>query len=166
MFDLQHAIRTIGLFGVFAVVFAETGLLIGFFLPGDSLLFTAGLLASQGFFDITALSVGCFAAAVLGNFAAYAFGARVGRRLFERPNSRFFKQEHLVKAHAFYTRLRGAEWMQKKPATAELLAWIGCLARDGSGGFDRTTARESLSCMLKSVDDLREGKGMFDDWKP
>lgn len=104
MFDLQHAIRTIGLFGVFAVVFAETGLLIGFFLPGDSLLFTAGFLASQGIFDITALSVGCFVAAVLGNFAAYAFGARVGRRLFERPDSRFFKQEHLVKAHAFYER--------------------------------------------------------------
>ena len=74
--------------------------------------------------------------------------------------------DHFVKAHAFYTRLRGAEWMQKKPATAELLAWIGCLARDGSGGFDRTTARASLSCMLKSVDDLREGKALFDDWKP
>ena len=102
MFDLQHAIKTIGLFGVFGVVFAETGLLIGFFLPGDSLLFTAGLLASQGVFDIVPLSIGCFVAAVLGNVAAYAFGARVGRRLFERPNSRLFRREALVKAHAFY----------------------------------------------------------------
>ena len=104
MFDVEHWIRTIGLFGVCAVVFAETGLLIGFFLPGDSLLFTAGFLASQGLFDIGALSAGCFVASVLGNVAAYAFGARVGRGLFERPNSRFFRRESLLKAHAFYER--------------------------------------------------------------
>lgn len=102
MFDLEQSIKTIGLWGVFAVVFAETGLLIGFFLPGDSLLFTAGFLASQGVFDIHALSHGCFVAAVLGNVTGYAFGHRVGRKLFERPDSRFFKQAHLVKAHAFY----------------------------------------------------------------
>ena len=104
MFDLEQGIKTIGLFGVFAVVFAETGLLIGFFLPGDSLLFTSGFLASQGYFDIAWLSIGCFVACVLGNVAAYAFGARVGRRLFDRPDSRFFRREHLVKAHAFYER--------------------------------------------------------------
>jgi membrane-associated protein len=102
VFDLEQSIRTVGLWGVFAIVFAETGLLIGFFLPGDSLLFTAGFLASQGVFDIHALSHGCFAAAVIGNFTAYAFGHRVGRKLFERPDSRFFKQAHLLKAHAFY----------------------------------------------------------------
>jgi membrane-associated protein len=104
MFDVQQFVKTIGLFGVFGVVFAETGLLIGFFLPGDSLLFTAGFLASQGYFDIGWLSVGCFVACVVGNMAAYAFGARVGRKLFERPNSRWFRREHLVKAHAFYER--------------------------------------------------------------
>jgi membrane-associated protein len=104
VFDLEHFVRTIGLVGVCGVVFAETGLLIGFFLPGDSLLFTAGFLASQGFFDIWALSFGCFAACVVGNVAAYAFGARVGRKLFERPNSRFFRRESLEKAHAFYER--------------------------------------------------------------
>src|SRR5687767_7996688 len=102
MFDLEQTIRTIGLIGVFAIVFAETGLLIGFFLPGDSLLFTAGFLASQGVFDINALSIGCFVAAVMGNLAGYSFGHRVGRRLFERPNSRFFKHEHLMKAQEFY----------------------------------------------------------------
>ena len=104
MSDLEQFTRTIGLFGVFGIVFAETGLLIGFFLPGDSLLFTAGFLASQGVFDIWPLSLGCFAACVIGNIAAYAFGARVGRKLFERPDSRFFRRETLVKAHAFYER--------------------------------------------------------------
>ena len=104
MSDLEQFTRTIGLFGVFGIVFAETGLLIGFFLPGDSLLFTAGFLASQGVFDIWPLSLGCFAACVIGNVAAYAFGARVGRKLFERPDSRFFRRETLVKAHAFYER--------------------------------------------------------------
>ena len=102
MFDLESAIKAIGLFGVILVVFAETGLLIGFLLPGDSLLFTAGFLASQGYFDIHALSHGCFAAAVIGNMTSYTFGQRVGRKLFERPNSRFFKHEHLARAHAFY----------------------------------------------------------------
>jgi membrane-associated protein len=100
--DLEQFTRTIGLFGVFGIVFAETGLLIGFFLPGDSLLFTAGFLASQGVFDIVPLSLGCFVACVLGNIVAYAFGARVGRQLFERTDSRLFQKKHLVNAHAFY----------------------------------------------------------------
>ncbi len=104
MFDLQHIVRDIGWLGVVGLVFAETGLLIGFFLPGDSLLFTAGFLASQGLFDIQLLSWGCVLAAALGNVAAYAFGARVGRRLFDRPNSRFFRRDMLLKAHAFYER--------------------------------------------------------------
>ena len=104
MFELTHLVRTIGWLGVVGLVFAETGLLIGFFLPGDSLLFTAGFLASQGLFDIQALSWGCVVAAALGNVAAYAFGARVGRKLFDRPNTRFFRRDMLIKAHAFYER--------------------------------------------------------------
>jgi membrane-associated protein len=104
VFDLPHLIKDIGVLGVCGLVFAETGLFIGFFLPGDSLLFTAGFLASQGMFDIVPLSWGCFAAAVLGNVVAYAFGARVGRRLFDRPSSRFFRRDTLVAAHAFYER--------------------------------------------------------------
>ena len=102
--NLSEAIKAIGLAGVAGVVFAETGLLVGFFLPGDSLLFTAGFLASQGVFDIVWLSILCFVASVLGNVAAYWFGQRVGRKLFERPDSRFFHREHLTRAHAFYER--------------------------------------------------------------
>lgn len=99
---LESIIQSIGYFGVAGIVFAESGLLIGFFLPGDSLLFTAGFLASQGYMNIWVLSLLCFAAAVIGDSVGYAFGHRVGRKLFLRSSSRFFKQEHLQRAEAFY----------------------------------------------------------------
>ena len=101
-FDLRDLIETVGLIGLFVIIFAETGLLVGFFLPGDSLLFTAGVLASQDLFNIWLLIAVCFVAAVTGDAVGYAFGHRVGRRLFQRPESRFFKPAHLMKAEAFF----------------------------------------------------------------
>jgi membrane-associated protein len=90
--------------GLFAIVFAESGLLIGFFLPGDSLLFTAGLLASQDKFGLhlPVLLAGCFVAAVLGDQVGYLFGKRVGPSLFRRPNSRLFKQEYVQRTKTFF----------------------------------------------------------------
>lgn len=102
MFDLESLIRSAGYAGVTAIVFAENGLLIGFFLPGDSLLFTAGFLASQGFFNIWTLTILLFVASVLGVGTGYWFGKYYGRRLFHRPDSRFFKKENLEKAQVFY----------------------------------------------------------------
>jgi membrane-associated protein len=102
--NLETLIRDIGLIGVTAIIFAENGLLIGFFLPGDSLLFTAGFLASQNFFNIWVLAVLLFVASVVGNTVGYAFGSRYGRKLFSRPDSRFFKRENLEKAQSFYER--------------------------------------------------------------
>jgi membrane-associated protein len=101
-FDLLTLLPAIGLIGIYAIVFAESGLLIGFFLPGDSLLFTAGFLASQGIFNIWALTIGCFIAAVVGDSVGYAFGHRVGKRLFKREDSVFFHKDHLEKARKFY----------------------------------------------------------------
>ena len=99
--DLESALQTVGLIGLLAIVFAESGLLIGFFLPGDSLLFTAGLLSSQGHLaPLPVILVGCFLAAVAGDQVGYAFGARVGPSLFRRPDSRIFKQEYVEKARA------------------------------------------------------------------
>lgn len=103
-FDLPELIRSIGLIGVTAVVFAESGLLIGFFLPGDSLLFTAGILASQGYFPIIPLTALIVAAAIAGDSVGYSFGRRVGRRLFAREESRFFHRRNLERAEAFYER--------------------------------------------------------------
>jgi membrane-associated protein len=101
-FDLQTILPAIGLFGILAIVFAESGLLIGFFLPGDSLLFTAGFLAYLGYFNIWVLTIGCFIAAVAGDQVGYAFGKKVGRRLFNRKDSMLFHKENLEKAEKFY----------------------------------------------------------------
>ena len=102
--DPKSLIETFGTLGLFAIVFAESGLLVGFFLPGDSLLFTAGLLASQGHLNLPVILVGCFLAAVIGDQVGYMFGARVGPALFKRPNSRFFRHSHLEKAREYFER--------------------------------------------------------------
>lgn len=103
--DLESTLQTIGLIGLLAIVFAESGLLIGFFLPGDSLLFTAGLLSSQGHLaPLPVILVGCFLAAVTGDQVGYVFGARVGPSLFRRPDSKIFKQEYVEKARHYFER--------------------------------------------------------------
>lgn len=102
--DIAELFRTIGVLGVAAIVFAESGLLIGFFLPGDTLLFSVGFLASQGEgnINIHLLVAILFVAAVLGDSVGYWFGHRVGRRIFKRPNSILFNQENLQRAERFY----------------------------------------------------------------
>jgi membrane-associated protein len=100
--DLVGLIKGVGLVGLVAIIFAESGLFFGFFLPGDSLLFTAGFLASQNFLPLPALLILCPIAAVLGDNVGYAFGRRVGRRLFQREDSRFFKKKYVLQAQAFY----------------------------------------------------------------
>lgn len=107
--DLVDIISTAGWLAVIAVIFAESGLLIGFFLPGDSLLFTSGFLVYSGVFNVNIhlFVFLLFLAAVLGDNVGYTFGRRVGIRLFKRPNSRFFKQENIVAAQAFYEKHGG-----------------------------------------------------------
>lgn len=101
---LLEFITHFGPFAVAAVIFAETGLMVGFFLPGDSLLFTAGFLVQQQIFaiNIHAFAALLFMASILGNSTGYLFGHRVGRRLFRREDSRFFRQEYLRRAEEFY----------------------------------------------------------------
>lgn len=102
--DPDHLINTYGLWGVLLIVFAESGLLIGFFLPGDSLLFTTGLLVATGTLDRPLWLVAALIAiaAVAGEQAGYLFGRKVGPSLFRRPDSRLFKTENIEKAHAFF----------------------------------------------------------------
>jgi membrane-associated protein len=92
---------------LFGVVFAETGILMGFFLPGDSLLFTVGVVAGAGRLNIVAINLVLMIAAVVGDGVGYAIGRRTGPRIFSRPDSRLFKQEHLRKTQEFYDKHGG-----------------------------------------------------------
>jgi membrane-associated protein len=101
---LLNAILHIGWLAVVGVIFAESGLMVGFFLPGDSLLFTAGFLVQQQVFQINIIVFifACFLAAVAGNSTGYFIGKNVGRKLFNKEGSRFFKPEYLLQAEKFY----------------------------------------------------------------
>jgi membrane-associated protein len=110
--DAEHLIDAFGLIGIWAIVFAESGLFFGFFLPGDALLFTAGFLASDPEtlehlnidLPLIPLILGIWVAAIVGDQVGYVFGNRVGPALFSRTDSRFFKQANVDKAHEFFER--------------------------------------------------------------
>lgn len=91
-----------GILAVAAIIFAESGLLIGFFLPGDSLLFTAGFLASQGLLNIHVLAAACFIAAVVGDSVGYTIGHKMGPRLLTKPDGKIFKRKYIAQSEAFY----------------------------------------------------------------
>lgn len=95
-------IKTLGLLGVVVITFVESGLFFGFFLPGDSLLFTAGFLASQDLISIWWLLILCFIAAVAGDSVGYYFGRKTGPMIFKREDSLFFHKKHIEKAKVFY----------------------------------------------------------------
>jgi membrane-associated protein len=107
IYNVPELIRIGGLAGLVFVVFAETGLMVGFFLPGDSLLVTAGLFAARGDFDIVWLNLALMAAAIIGDATGYWIGYRAGQALYSRPNSLLFRREHLIKTHEFYERHGG-----------------------------------------------------------
>lgn len=107
--DLHALVSAVGVWGLHAIIFAETGLLVGFFLPGDSLLFTAGFLVYTGVLKvgILPLLVGLSIAAVAGDQAGYLIGSKAGQALYAREDSRFFKRKHLLAAHDFYEKYGG-----------------------------------------------------------
>ena len=105
--DPERLLQAVGLFGLFAVIFAESGIMLGFFLPGDSLLFAAGLYTYRGDLaggNIVVVSLGCAVAAVAGDQVGYAFGKRVGPSMFSRESSKVFKPIYVTKAEIFFGR--------------------------------------------------------------
>jgi membrane-associated protein len=114
--DARHLISTAGTVGVVVIIFAESGIPLGFVLPGKSLLFTAGLLASQGRLNLPVLLVGCVLAAIAGEQVGYMLGQRIGPALWVRPDGRFIRQSHLLRAQAYFDR-RG-------PATVVLARFL------------------------------------------
>jgi len=109
---LIHLLSTLlsGWYGyavLFAIVYSETGLLVGFFLPGDSLLFTVGVVAGAGHLDIVLVNVLLMTAAILGDSTAFLLGRKTGPKIFSRPDSVLFKQEYVTRTHAFYEKYGG-----------------------------------------------------------
>jgi len=107
VYNVPELIRLVGFYGLIAIVFAETGLLIGFFLPGDSLLITAGLFAARGDFNVWMLGTVLTIAAIAGDATGYAIGRRTGRALYNRPDSFLFRREHLRITHEYYEKHGG-----------------------------------------------------------
>ena len=107
VYNVPELIRLVGFYGLILIVFAETGLLVGFFLPGDSLLITAGLFAARGDFDYAMLLVALIPAAIIGNATGYYIGHRTGMTLYSRPNSLLFRREHLRMTHEYYEKHGG-----------------------------------------------------------
>lgn len=105
--DLIKLVEAVGYVGIFAIIFAESGLLIGVFFPGDSLLFTAGFLAASSFFNIWILALVCFVAAVSGDSVGYYLGKRFGPRIFKQEDSFWFRKKHLERAQDFYKKHGG-----------------------------------------------------------
>lgn len=101
-FDVIEIVKTVGLFGVWGIVFAESGLFFGFFFPGDSLLFVSGLLASQGFASIYLLVIGSCFFAILGETVGYFFGKKVGPAIFNKDDSFLFKKKYIEDTHIFF----------------------------------------------------------------
>ena len=130
--NIKELVIWAGYSGITLMVFAETGLLIGFFLPGDSLLFTAGLFASQGMFNIYTLNLLLIPAAIIGDAVGYYIGKKSGEALYAREDSRFFKKKYLLQTKEFYEKYGGitivlARFMPFARTFAPVVAGIGMM---------------------------------------
>ena len=145
--DLVALVKTAGYAGLFGIVFAESGLFIGFFLPGDSLLFTAGFLASQGFLNIWILAPLVFIAAILGDSVGYAFGKKVGPAIFRKEESLLFHRDHIERARLFYEKHGGMTLVLARflPIIRTFAPILACPALDTSAiVVNKTMCRESI----------------------
>jgi membrane-associated protein len=132
VYDVEFLVRAGGLAALIAIVFVETGLLVGFFLPGDSLLVTAGIFAARGDLDLLTLNTALSLAAIAGDSVGYGIGARTGPRIFTREDSLFFNRKHLISAKQFYDRYGGftifiARFMPIIRTFAPVVAGVGAM---------------------------------------
>lgn len=164
MLDAETIIKTAGYLGIFLVVFAESGLLFGFFLPGDSLLFTAGFFAAQGIFGLSfwPLLVGIVISAILGDSVGYLFGQKIGPKIFRRRESFFFSSSNVKLAEDFYQRHGGkaiilARFVPIVRTFAPILAGVGTmpyssfLIFNALGGLAWSVLFTSLGYLLGNI---------------
>ncbi len=146
-------IKTLGVIGVVLIVFAETGLFFGFFFPGDSLLFTAGIFASQGFFNIEILLICCIIAAIAGDSVGYWSGKKYGRQLFDRDVGFFFKKKRLYDSEIFYEKhgkstIIMARFVPMVRTFAPIVAGIGRMKYKSFISYNVIGGVLWVSCML------------------
>src|SRR5689334_769476 len=134
--DVKGLVQAGGYIALAIIVFTETGLMVGFFLPGDSLLVTAGLFAAKGDLDMRTLVPSLLAAAIVGNATGYFIGNRAGHALYSRPNSLLFRREHLIRTHEFYERHGG-----KTIVMAQFMPILRTFAPVVAGAADMTYRR-------------------------
>jgi membrane-associated protein len=139
--NIKELVLWAGYIGMPIIVFSETGLLVGFFLPGDSMLVTAGLFASQGYFNIVYLNLMLICAAIAGNATGYLIGKKSGQLLYAREDSRFFKKDHLIKTREFYEKYGGitivmAQFMPFARTFAPVVAGIAQMPYLRFAGFN------------------------------
>ena len=146
LYNVPEIIRLGGLIGIVAIVFAETGLMVGFFLPGDSLLVTAGLFAARGDLDIAWLIPLLILAATCGNATGYWIGYRAGRALYGRPNSFFFRRQHLIRTHEFYQRHGG-----KTIVLAQFMPIVRTFAPVVAGAAEMTYRRFAMFNVVGAI---------------
>lgn len=166
----KQLVESLGFWGghlaIWSIIFAESGLFVGFFLPGDSLLFASGFLASQGFLNIFALIVGCSICAVAGDNVGYVTGKRFGHKLFSKEDSLFFHKNHIIKAQNFYDKhgkktIVIARFMPVVRTFAPIVAGIGKMDYatffkfNILGGLVWTSSLSALGFLLgKSIPDI------------
>ena len=147
VYNVPELIRLVGFYGCIAIVFAETGLLIGFFLPGDSLLITAGLFAAKGDLDIFALIPALILAAIVGNATGYWIGKRTGVALYSRPDSLLFRREHVRMTHDYYAR-HGGKTVVLAQFIPILRTFAPVVAGVGEMGYRRFATYNVLGAIL------------------
>jgi membrane-associated protein len=147
VYNVPELIRFVGFYGCIAIVFAETGLLIGFFLPGDSLLITAGLFAARGDLDIRALIPALIVAAIAGNATGYWIGKRTGVALYSRPDSLLFRREHVRITHEYYAR-HGGKTVVLAQFIPILRTFAPVVAGVGEMGYRRFATYNVLGAIL------------------
>ena len=165
--DVETLVRVGGLTAMTAIIFAETGLMIGFFLPGDSLLVTAGVFAAAGQLNIWMLNALLVVAAIAGDTVGYWFGRRVGQALFKRPKSLLFNPAHLRRAHDFYEKHGGktiiiARFMPVVRTFAPIVAGMGqmnyrrFLSFNVFGGLFWVVSMTGIGYFLGKIPGVRE----------
>lgn len=146
VYNVPELIRMVGLYGLIFIIFAETGLMVGFFLPGDSLLVTAGVFAARGDLNITTLIPCLLCGAIVGNATGYFIGHKAGQALYSRPNSFFFRREHLIRTHAFYERHGG-----KTIVLAQFMPMVRTFAPVVAGAADMSYHRFAMFNVVGAI---------------